>query len=295
MLAARGEVDQPGLAEALRDCVDDVVRMPVDRRVLAARAAVQLRSRRLSLQLADTVRRVEALSKDKDQLLGMVAHDLRSPLAAMAVALDMLSPAPSLDERQSLIIQVLRSSAEKMTHLLDDVLDAARIDRGEIRLVPVVQPLAPLVDAVTRHYAMVAAQKDIRVIFSDDAPGLEARIDRMRMEQVLTNLLTNALKFSHRGSTVTVGIARGANGSAHISVADHGVGIKAEHLPHMFREFARFGPPTGGEPSTGLGLAITHKLVAMHDGEIDVTSVYGQGTTFTVRLPPACTETHSRT
>ncbi len=137
---------------------------------------------------------------------------------------------------------------------------------------------------VEQHAAMADAKHIALQIESERAPRVS--IDRERFEQVLVNLVANALKYSHRETHVVVRVARDGEHHVRVSVRDHGIGIAPEFLPRIFRPFARAQRTgTSGEKSTGLGLAIVQRVVEAHGGTIAVSSRLGEGSIFTVTLP----------
>jgi signal transduction histidine kinase len=216
-----------------------------------------------------------------------MSHELRSPLTAIlgyAELLrypggDPLTPGQAAD-----VAQIVRS-ADHLLALIDDVLDLSLIEAGGVALEPEEVDLGRLVGAVLADVALQAAAKGLTVA-ADVPPGLPVQADPLRLHQVLLNLAGNAVKFTEQGR-VTVA-ARRVEGGFEVAVADTGIGIAPEALPHVFEEFRRADPSTtrryGG---SGLGLAIAKRIVEAHGGMISAESAPGVGSTFTVRLPAA--------
>ncbi len=243
--------------------------------------------RRAHNELAVLTEELRRSNAQKDQFLGIAAHDVRNPLSVVRGYADFLlaGAAGPVNEEQVEILRSMRRSADFMLRLVEDLLDFSRIqsDRLEVEREPV--RLGELVQRVVSVNRMLAQKKDIdlRLAHLDDVP--EMLLDEHKIEQVLDNLLTNAVKFSHRGTSIDVRVEH-RGGAAVLSVRDRGVGIPPDDLPKVFAPFEKTrARPTGGERSTGLGLAIVRNIVEAHRGTIDVESEPGVGSTFTVRLP----------
>jgi signal transduction histidine kinase len=240
--------------------------------------------RTLSKQAAE----LDRANARKDALLGMAAHDLRSPLTSMigfTWALRRLLEDQS-DPQLSTLLDRIERSTSRMLSLVEDLLETAVLADGTVQLDRAPVDLVALVREVVASHAPGAREKGVAM--HTDAPGsLEVDLDDDRIMQVLDNLLSNAVKFSpaDRGATVTVTVVDDGD-DVTVSVRDEGIGIGEEFLPLLFEPFAHEHPGgTAGESCTGLGLSITRALVAAHGGSIEADSEPGAGTTFTVRLP----------
>jgi len=235
-----------------------------------------------------TLVEVKRLSKFKSQFLANMSHELRTPLNAIIGFSEILADdhtAGALSPQQKEQIGYVLDSGRHLLALINDVLDLARVEAGRIELHEEWVSPRSLLDA-TRElgYALGLKQGvDLEVVAADDLPALF--IDPVRMKQVLFNLLSNAIKFTPRGGRVLV-TATGDRDACRLAVQDTGVGIAEEDLPRLFREFERIEPKAGTRPEgTGLGLALTKRLVELQGGSIAVTSTPGRGSTFTVTLP----------
>lgn len=224
------------------------------------------------------------LNEQKNRFLGFASHDLRNPLEVILTYSEFLldDAASALGPEQIDSVRTIHSSSERMLRLVEELLDVSRIEAGRLDL-----DLAPVdLDALVRSHAernrVLAARKGIGIDLepAGDLPLL--RLDAGKIEQVLDNLIGNAVKLAPPGSRVEVRVSREED-RAVISVRDHGPGIPAELLGRLFEPFTRGGAP--GAKGAGLGLAIVKSIVTGHGGEIRVESQSGQGATFEVRLP----------
>lgn len=232
---------------------------------------------------------LEQLNALKNQFLGMAAHDLRNPLSVIMSYSEFLmeDAGATLNDEQREFLNIIRRSSEFMLHLVNDLLDITQIEAGQLRLD--LQP-TDLVALVRHNIALnrvLAAKKHIAIELSDE-PLPPLLLDAAKMEQVLNNLIGNAIKFSPPHTTITVRVTRAPNTDSSIllAVQDQGPGIPPHELDKLFKPFQRTSvkSPTG-EKGTGLGLTIVKKMVEGHHGKIWVESHVGKGTTFFVALP----------
>jgi PAS domain S-box-containing protein len=216
-----------------------------------------------------------------DEVLSVVAHDLRSPIATAQIAATMLAMrpkgAPELAAR-------LQRSLDRATRLIDDLLDSSRIARGWCELETRPTSATDLIDALLDMLSPVALRASI-VLDSKISPDLRpVSVDPRRIHQVLSNLVGNALAFTPAGGAVTI-VVDAQDGCLRFAVRDTGPGIPPAHLPHVFDRFWR--ARTHGHRGAGLGLAIAKGIVEAHGGTIEVRSVVGEGSTFAFTLPVA--------
>ncbi|EIC19854.1 sensor histidine kinase [Thiorhodovibrio frisius] len=223
----------------------------------------------------------------KNQFLGMAAHDLRNPLGGIMSYGEFLreEAAPILSSEHREFLDDILKASRTMLRIVEDFLDVSKIESGHLEINP---EHVDFSRTLHRTLAMVrpkAARKGVplQVDAHENLPMLH--IDAGKIEQVLANLVSNAIEHSYPNAPVT--IRTGLQDSLfHCAVIDQGVGIDAEHIPRLFNPFEKkISQKTGGEPSTGLGLIISKKVVEAHGGRISVTSEKGQGTTFAFVLP----------
>ena len=233
--------------------------------------------------LRDVTRETEA-ERTRSALIASVSHELRSPLTAISGYTDtLLHDGPWDDTTQREFLEVVSLSAARLAALVDNLLDAATLEAGAMRLQrePVrVERIAERVLAARRLLAGTCT------LHLETRPGLPlADADPLRVEQVLANLVDNAIKYSPAGGAIRVRLSRTDDDMLSVSVSDEGLGIPAEHLPHLFERFYRVDSRTRSVKGAGLGLYICRSLVESHGGHIWVQSQPGRGSTFAFTLP----------
>ncbi len=257
----------------------------------------QLRDANQSLEQR-VVERTEALhgtniqlryaNEQKDRFMGMVAHDLRGPIGSIQMCAEAISNFDLGPDEQAEFLGMIEETANHSLYLINDLLDIAAIESGNLVIELQAIDLKQILGRISRRYALIGERKGIQFVVAPYPDlGVEqvtVRLDPRRIEQLLDNLLSNAFKYSHPGTTVTIQLWREERDLL-LTVSDQGQGIAPNELDCLFKTFSRTSTrPTGTEHSTGLGLAICKRIVELHQGEINVQSILGQGTTFTVRL-----------
>lgn len=227
------------------------------------------------------------LNEQKNQLLGMAAHDLRNPLGVImsyAKFLDRIAGVKLDDQERQFLAQIAKSS-QFMLRLLEDLLDVSQIESGKLQLALAPLDLAATVAGNIELNRLLAGAKNIAIELQRPAAPLWVEADATKIEQVLNNLISNAVKYSPPGTTVGVTLDADA-GEVTVRVRDQGQGIPEAELSGLFQPFSKTSvKSTGGEKSTGLGLAITRRIVEGHGGRIGVESRVGEGSRFSFALP----------
>ena len=250
---------------------------------------VQERTHELARALAELdekSRELEAASDHKSEFLADMSHELRTPLNAISGFSQVLRKQllGEINEKQAEYLDDILASSRHLLSLIDDVLDLAKVEAGQIELE--VMPFS-LREALERGVVIVrerATREDVRLSVSSD-PGVETVMgDERRIRQVVFNLLSNAVKFAPAGSTVDVASAR-VDGVVRVSVRDSGPGIAPEDQALIFEEFQQAAAGKEQREGTGLGLALSRRLVELHGGHIWVDSEVGKGSTFVFTLP----------
>lgn len=278
MLTAKGKIEDK--LEGFGSGADDYMVKPFNHHELMARVESAMRIRSLQKEL-------RALNDIKDEFLGIAAHDMRTPLTVIKGWCDLFAEnlLGQLNSEQLEAVEGIAQQAALMLDLINDLLDVAKIEAGKVQLALNQYAIQDIIAEHFRAQALVASKKHITLLNEVPADLAPVWLDPDRISQVLSNLLSNAFKFSPEHSAVTVSAVRNGN-FIEVSVADSGVGIPPEDVTRLFQKFVQIGSKaTKGEKGTGLGLAIVKKIVEFHGGKVWVTSTLGQGSTFTFSLP----------
>ncbi len=222
----------------------------------------------------------------KDEFLATLSHELRTPLTAILGWTSMLSGGQLDDERTARALETIHRSARAQNQLIDDLLDVSRIITGKLRLDVSTIELAQVIEAAVGAARPAAEAKGIRLQVLLDPQAGTVSGDADRLQQVVWNLLTNAVKFTPKGGRVQIRLER-VNSHVEITVSDTGKGIDAEFLPHVFDRFRQADQKsTRAHGGLGLGLSIVRQLVELHGGSVHAESEgAGRGATFVVQLP----------
>ncbi len=227
---------------------------------------------------------LKELDQMKSDFVATVSHDLRSPLSIIDGYTDLLQEVGSLNEQQHQFVERIKVATTNMVRLVTDLLDLGKIEAGlEMEMTPC--DLEDIIDPVVTNLQGWAERKgiELRVELPENVPPI--RGDSIRLRQVLTNLVDNALKYTHEGGTVAVQMSVD-NGTVTVRVRDTGIGIGPDDLPHVFDKFYRVeGEETRDIAGTGLGLAIAKSIVEAHGGRIWAESEPGAGSVFSFTLP----------
>lgn len=244
---------------------------------------------RQNQDIAEKNHALEQLNQEKNEFLGIAAHDLKNPLSAVKGLAEMVE-----EDCADMEVEEIRESAEKirvaaakMFNLITTLLDVNAIESGKMNVTLAATDLLPLVSTVVEDYRLRAEQKQITLHFhAPDAPVM-AIADENTVQQILDNLVSNAVKYSPPGKSVLVSLYP-KNGQIRCSISDQGPGLNDEDKKKLFGKFNRLSAkPTAGEHSTGLGLFIVKKLAEAMRGDVWCDSEPGRGATFTIALPVA--------
>ena len=261
--------------------------------VLAERSGILADQRHLTERLAASVQALTNASQAKSDFLAGMSHELRTPLNAIIGFSDLMrAEAPDGDRRSvpAEWVDHVHGSGRHLLGLINDILDLAKVEAGRLELHP--EPLwldRAVMDLVTGLRPLTERK---RLVVQQRVPHLLGLADPLRFRQILDNLLSNAIKFTPEHGRIEVS-AEPVSGGIAITVADTGIGIAARDHTRVFEEFQQLGDPVQRKAGTGLGLALTRRLVEAHGGSIELESELGQGSRFTIRLPDAIGETPS--
>ena len=284
MVTAKAE--QGDIKAGLDAGADDYITKPVEMEEALARIRSALRQRALEKGLHGANEKLLKLMALKDDFLNIASHDIRSPLTSILGFADELQreDAGPLNETQKRYLNIIVRAGKRQLKLVNDLLDLARIETGkdEPHKTPVVMDTL----LAETHEAMIytAKEKDIELTYAKGCPE-RLMADEGKILRVLSNLISNAIKFTPKGGAVAVS-CRAADGECVVTVADNGVGIPPEEMPKLFGKFAKLSSrPTEGEHGSGLGLSIARHIIEMHGGRIWAESEREKGTAFHFTLP----------
>ncbi|MBA3515899.1 MAG: PAS domain-containing protein [Pyrinomonadaceae bacterium] len=232
------------------------------------------------------ITQLEKLERVRQEFLSNVSHELRTPLTAILAFVETLE-AGALDDRENSerFLAIIRKNAARMQNLIDDILELSAIEAGNVGVKAEEIELRPLINDVIMSLTAKASSRGITLL-NDVSPDTIVFVDPRRLEQMLNNLVDNAIKFNRDGGMVTIGCEAGTR--TRILVRDTGEGIPAQHLERLFERFYRVDRARSRDMGgTGLGLAIVKHLARAHGGEVRVSSELGQGSTFEIDLPQA--------
>ena len=265
----------------------DYLTKPFRPKEVVARIRTHPSNQQLVEQQKHLVDQLSKANAAKDRFLGMCAHDLRNPLSSIRGLAELLGEGAigDITNEQKEIIQTIHGASQSMLQLVNELLDVATIEAGHLKLDKAPTSVVEIVERSVHLSNIEAAKKSTRIelVTAQGDPMVE--VDRNKMRQVVDNLISNAVKYSPKGSIITVQI-HSDGAVAGFAIRDNGPGIPENERHKLFRDYGRLSTtPTGGEKSTGLGLAICRKIVEAHSGTIGVTNLPGRGAEFFVSLP----------
>jgi signal transduction histidine kinase/CheY-like chemotaxis protein len=245
-----------------------------------------LEQKRAQEERAELLKEAEAANRTKDEFLATMSHELRTPMTAILGWAHLLRTSRFSEDDLARALETVERNARAQTKLIDDLLDISRIITGKLRLDVRSVDLAAVIEAAVDATRPTAEAKAIRLQTVIDPQAGPVSGDTDRLQQVVWNLLTNAIKFTPKGGRVQVRLER-INSHVEITVSDTGRGISEEFLPHVFDRFRQAdGTTTRTHGGLGLGLSIVRQLVELHGGAVSAESAgEGQGSSFTVQLP----------
>jgi signal transduction histidine kinase/DNA-binding response OmpR family regulator len=249
-----------------------------------------------TLQLKDQSEKLKEMDQIKSRFFANISHEFRTPLTLIIGPLEeMLSDIR--DNKQKKKINMMLQNSQRLFRLINQLLDLSRIDSGKMRLQTNCQDIIPFVKGILSSFHVLAQHNQLELEFYCEEESISLYFDHQMIEEVMTNLLINAIKFTLPGGKITVSvtapakqkeIANLSSGYVEISVEDTGVGIPKDQLPHIFDRFYQVQGSLSRDrehKGTGIGLALIKELVTLHHGKINVYSSEGKGTKFSVHLP----------
>jgi len=271
------------VVNGLRLGANDYITKPVDVSVVVARVKTQLMVKRLLDERQATITELTKAETLRSQLFRIASHDLKTPLSNIRMAEHLLRKMIPEQKDTTQTLDTIRLTVESMGNIISNFLDMVELQTGQmdIKLKPI--ELKDVIYNVLTQYEIAANKKDIKLDMQETAGWVLA--DASRLVQVVSNLVSNAIKYSPSDSTITVS-TRTENGLGYITIADEGPGIPEDERERLFTEFGKLSTrPTGGESSTGLGLWIVKHLTNAQRGNVGVDFPESGGSTFWVSLP----------
>jgi signal transduction histidine kinase len=251
----------------------------------ARMAALAIANNRLHLEAgrAEAFRQLDTL---KTEFLSTVSHELRTPLTLVRTSTDLLidDVSEGLNPPQRQLVETIARNGERLGALVEEILEMAQLEEGRINLNRQITDVRQLVDGVARTLRLMVLDRAQTLCLDLPEEPCEVELDRHRIQQVVTNLVTNACKYTPEGGAIRVRVVPAPETVA-VEVRDDGPGIPADKMERVFEKFYRLPDSTVRAKGTGLGLAIARSLVESHGGEIGVSSEPGEGSTFWFRLP----------
>jgi signal transduction histidine kinase len=228
--------------------------------------------------------RLRDLDRMKDEFLSLVSHELRTPLTSIGGYVELLPAEGPLNESQERFVQVIRRNVARLASLVEDLLFVARLDEGRVQLSETKVDIAEVLGQAADTARPAADGRSITLaVEAGNVPWV--RGDRERLAQMVDNLVTNAVKFTQPGGSVTLR-AHDGDGRVHVDIADTGIGIPKDEVDQLFDRFFRASTARDEQmPGTGLGLAISQSIAEAHGTRLRVDSEVGRGTTFSFDLP----------
>ena len=273
----RDEIDE--VADGFRVLQDDIRKHVEKLDQLVAQRTTELEGANQRLTVAN---------EEKNRYLGIAAHDLRNPLSSMRGLSQLMLEMPLEPAQKQEFLETIHRTSDELLTLVNDLLDVAQIESGTLDLRREHRDVGKLVNERLVHLGPTAVRKNIEIKFETQG-AITANIDSARFSQVIDNLISNAIKFSPAGTNVYV-FVDSALASVRFAVQDEGPGITDADRENLFKNFQKLSArPTAGEKSTGLGLAIAHKIVDSHGGSIIVERGAKGGAKFVVSIPTSST------
>jgi two-component system, sensor histidine kinase and response regulator len=271
---------------------EDEMNLIIDGAVKLFQAQEQYRQLLATLEdkVKERTERLVKLNNEKNEFLGIVAHDLKNPLGSIRMLATILHADPLKEEEVKEFSNDILSAAEMMFTLITNLLDVNRIERG-FKVNPTPLDIAGLAYLVVENYQARAGEKKLTIQFQAPEQPMMVLADEVATMQVVDNLVSNAVKYSPNGANKNIFVRVAANAAKktmRLEVQDEGPGLSKDDMEKLFGHFARLSAqPTGGEHSTGLGLSIVKKMVEAMNGDIRCESELGKGATFILELPMA--------
>src|SRR5580698_90501 len=264
-----------------------VLHRPLSLDTLISTIAAALRARRRQYQIRDLLQNRDETDRRREEFLAMLAHELRNPLSPIRTGLQVLRVTES-EDLAARVRSMMERQVRNLSRLIDDLLDVSRITRGKISLKMQAVEIFRTLSVVVEGHARIAAEKGLRIEFAADRefPALWVNADPVRLEQMIENVISNAIKYTPEKGSISIRATR-EGGSVVIRIKDTGIGIPPEMLATVFELFAQTDRALDrSQGGLGIGLTIVKTLAELHEGSVDAISAgEGHGTEIVLRLP----------
>jgi len=272
----------------------DYISKPFHEAEVVARVGVHLRIRNLEREQVSHIKQLMRMNEEKDRLVHIVSHDLRSPLSGISGLANILSEGQESTNPETVryFAKIILQSTDTLLSLVNDILDLAKLESGKVDLSATEFDLNVALNNILELQKFIANSKGLYLKLDTDCDAIHVIADKPKLLQVINNLISNAVKFTKAGGVNvrvwTKNSEDGINKNITIEVQDTGIGIPDNLLPVLFEKFGKHQRRgTNDEKGTGLGMPIVKRFVELHGGEIDVVSKENVGTTVTISLPIA--------
>lgn len=240
----------------------------------------------LGYTIIEDITEKHTLRLHKEEFIGIASHELRSPITSLKAILQLLNRMVNHETKITEKITNLTTEAQlytaKLVHLVEDLLNTSKYERGELQLQKIRFPLSSLIDGCCNHFRLDRKHS----ISQTGDLSIEVYADRHKIDQILVNLVNNAVKYAPDSEQIVISVER-LEASTKVSITDHGQGIPPEDVPHLFERYYQVGKGENQSSGLGLGLYISSEIIKKHGGEIGVESILGKGSKFWFTLPDA--------
>ncbi len=283
-LVLTGYASVEGAIQAIKLGAYDFIKKPIDVPTLSL--IMNRAAERVVLQKENSKNLVELkkLNELKNEFLSVVSHDLRSPLSTIGGYVNFLLKKGGLGEKNEKYLLIIKDIAESLYDLVNELLDISKLETGIMQINREEADLSEIIHASINNFLLLAVDKNNDIEYLNKLDNPRVSVDRMKILQVMNNLINNAIKFTEQGKiTVTV---EDLDTHVSVAVADTGVGIRPEMMENLFNAYTLHqNPGTRGEKGSGLGLVICKRFVELHGGTIRVASEEGRGSSFQFTIP----------
>lgn len=277
IIGVSGKASSEQIAKFMKYGGNDFLSKPFQQELVACRVNI-------NAQLLDQFDRLHELNEQKNDLLGMAAHDIRGPLGVVLSASSMLKR-EALSKHGDMLVDLTSEAADEMEALLNSLLDMSAIESAHISIHLERMDLTELIEKVVKDMALLAKDKEQVLDLQIPVETIWVDADEVRIKEVVQNLISNAIKYSPCGTTIDIGLSCNQK-KARIEVMDEGGGVPEEEQHLLFKAFSKISTtPTEGEKSTGLGLSISQKIIKRHNGQINYHPNKKIGSIFEMVIP----------